>query len=599
MASNFDFNGTVPKDKIYSNLTVQCRNICGREIGLPPQDFICNRAFVQGVLNQCSGEQSSNPNEPTDPQYDAYRQALMRIHTALTKICDAKNTVWETNGDEEMVLNFRAMFAKTMPHNMNGTVVVSAYAMYRTALNTRDIVSFSNIPLGSVMPNIQFKEPLVGITLNPVGPAPSTIEALPCPSMTSQEAAGEMVEDYCLALSRDVPFANYAIDATIASCVGYLSVLPAFSSVNSTTIFRGISAGDTIGPYLSQLLWNDCPYWPNSISARSLYPMHVTTNNRMLDAASYLSCQNGLYTESNPVLQVVPTYISCGRDLAHYVWRDLPGQFGECAARIALSQGAQFSPLNPYIASSLLQNQCAFPTWSLSDICACLHPCGQLALTCAWYSKWFSHRRLRPEAFANEIEQVRLTASNPTNIHPDLLTSAVLPAIGILNGAGPPVNNYYLSQTYPEGSPAHPSYPSGHATFAGACATIIKAFLDENFIFPTPVEANAAGTLLNPYVGPPLTLGNELNKMAFNIGCGRNWAGVHYRSDITNGILLGEQVAISFLQDWIERYPEPNAAFSFHGYLGNLINIRPQTSYGTDVQNNGSLPNFIPPNCCT
>ena len=35
---------------------------------------------------------------------------------------------------------------------------------------------------------------------------------------------------------------------------------------------------------------------------------------------------------------------------------------------------------------------------------------------------------------------------------------------------------YLLGLTYPEGSPLHPSYPSGHATLAGACITVIKAF---------------------------------------------------------------------------------------------------------------------------
>ena len=38
---------------------------------------------------------------------------------------------------------------------------------------------------------------------------------------------------------------------------------------------------------------------------------------------------------------------------------------------------------------------------------------------------------------------------------------------------------YLLSQVYPEGSPNHPTYTSGHATVAGACATILKAFFDK------------------------------------------------------------------------------------------------------------------------
>lgn len=39
---------------------------------------------------------------------------------------------------------------------------------------------------------------------------------------------------------------------------------------------------------------------------------------------------------------------------------------------------------------------------------------------------------------------------------------------------------YFLPMAFPEGSPTHPSYGSGHATVAGACTTILKAFFDES-----------------------------------------------------------------------------------------------------------------------
>jgi hypothetical protein len=35
----------------------------------------------------------------------------------------------------------------------------------------------------------------------------------------------------------------------------------------------------------------------------------------------------------------------------------------------------------------------------------------------------------------------------------------------------------FLSQTFTEGSPTHPSYGAGHATVASAFATILKASL--------------------------------------------------------------------------------------------------------------------------
>jgi hypothetical protein len=62
------------------------------------------------------------------------------------------------------------------------------------------------------------------------------------------------------------------------------------------------------------------------------------------------------------------------------------------------------------------------------------------------------------------------------------------------------------------------------------------------------VVASRDGTALLPYTGPALTVGGELNKLAANMSIGRNFAGVHWRSDAIEGILLGEQVALEYLR---------------------------------------------------
>src|SRR3712207_8375979 len=50
-------------------------------------------------------------------------------------------------------------------------------------------------------------------------------------------------------------------------------------------------------------------------------------------------------------------------------------------------------------------------------------------------------------------------------------------------------------------------------------------------------------TRLVPYTGPPLTVGGELNKLAVNYVMGRNWAGIHWRSDGAASLALAEEVA--------------------------------------------------------
>ncbi len=102
--------------------------------------------------------------------------------------------------------------------------------------------------------------------------------------------------------------------------------------------------------------------------------------------------------------------------------------------------------------------------------------------------------------------------------------------------------NLFLPLAFPEGSPTHPAYPAGHASIAGACVTVLKAFFNPDFVIPSPVQANADGTALEA-ISTELTLGNELDKLGANISIGRDTAGVHYRTDGIEGLLLGEQVA--------------------------------------------------------
>ncbi len=184
------------------------------------------------------------------------------------------------------------------------------------------------------------------------------------------------------------------------------------------------------------------------------------------------------------------------------------------------------------------------------------------------------HRRDRPEEFGGLVhfEKEARGAGRPGPypcIDQTILNANVLNLIFQRNQVGGGAGTYLLPQVFPEGSPTHPSYASGHTTAAGACATILKAFFNEdapitdpsNTTLPTDVSrlppafvANTAagvnGTQLMPAQGPEqvaLAVGGELNKLASNIAIGRNGAGVHWRSDATQGMALGEAVAASIL----------------------------------------------------
>jgi hypothetical protein len=123
-------------------------------------------------------------------------------------------------------------------------------------------------------------------------------------------------------------------------------------------------------------------------------------------------------------------------------------------------------------------------------------------------------------------------------------------------------NSYFLSQAFPEGSPSHPAYPTGHGTVAGACITVLKFFYDGAAPIPNPVAPKNDGTELLDYVGPNLTINGELNKLAHNISFGHGiHPGIHWRSDTDTSIELGEAVALSVLRDRARTY---NEKFTVH-----------------------------------
>jgi hypothetical protein len=155
-------------------------------------------------------------------------------------------------------------------------------------------------------------------------------------------------------------------------------------------------------------------------------------------------------------------------------------------------------------------------------------------------------------------------------IHPDLTNSAALKAVFAANG------NYLLPQAYAEGCPLHPSYPSGHATVAGACSAMLKAFFDETQILTNCVAASVDGASLAPFFDVALTVGGEINKLAFNVAMGRDFAGIHYRSDAEAGIRLGEDVAISMLQDLVNTFAEDFTGFKFTRVDGTPVQITGQ-----------------------
>ncbi|EKV27546.1 phosphoesterase [Caenispirillum salinarum AK4] len=377
----------------------------------------------------------------------------------------------------------------------------------------------------------------------------------------------EMAELYWMAHLRDVPFTAWDNSVEImraAQALEHPSKPPTVcTTLTSRSLFRGLTGGDHAGPYISQFLLRDIPYGTLDIQQRNRAAPRG--KDYMTDWQSWLDVQNG--TDVYPGYKALNErrYLSCLRDLATYVHFDQLYEAYLNAALIMVSNPNEF-PLKPGLGYGAADKQQGFGTLGGPHILSLVTEIATRALKAVWFQKWYVHRRMRPEEFGGRIY---------AQIHKG--RNFGISITGPLEAALEPFDGReLLPMAFPEGSPTHPAYGAGHATVAGACVTILKAFFAEDQPIQNAVQANALGDALEPYLGGDLlamTVGGELNKLAANISIGRNAAGVHWRSDYTESIILGERIALTVLQEQSLCLAETGAAFSLTLYDGTPITI--------------------------
>lgn len=502
----------------------------------------------------------------------------IRVAAAQSKLA-APVVRHPNNGDEARYANRIGSYSKGLPHNGLGEVDPAAYSALLRAVTTGAPADFEAIPKGAVGGR-RLVSPQAGLSFELEGGDAAAFYVRPAPAFASAERQGEMAENYWMALLRDVPFDEYATHPLAAAAASDLSRMSDFrgpkvsGKVTPETLFRNVTPGDTVGPWLSQFFWQPMPIGSSYIEGkvRTMLP-GIDYLTRYDD---WLSIQRGEPPPAIPdseMFDPVRRYPRNGRDIAQWVHMDLLYQAyfqAMCCLLAPPSEdpnldgmAAPFDPNNPYSAS---RNQEGFTTFGGPHIATLLCEVAARCMKAQWYQKWFVHRTLRPEAYAGRVHN-HVTGKAKYPLGADVLGSYALPAVYRKFGT------YLLPMAFPEGSPLHPSFGSGHATVAGACVTILKAWFDESWLIPNPVVASPDGTDLLPYVGPPLTLGGELNKLASNVAIGRNIAGVHYRSDAIEAMKLGEAVAITILMDQRALYNEPFSGFTFTRFDGTRMTV--------------------------
>lgn len=500
-----------------------------------------------------AGEKQLTVEKATSKLSRRARARAIRIEAANNHFYRTQDDlIHRSNGDEERYENKIGNFSKGLPHQNNGEVVPSAYAAFVVALKSGDPAKFEEIPMGGKRRLIN---PQAGFSFGLEGGDSQSYLMNPPPAFASSEQAAEMAENYWMSILRDTNFLDYPNSSLAHDAAADLNRFGADykaaknddGMVSAENLFRIDIPGAGIGPYMSQFWYLPTRFGANWINTRIRTVLSPANGGKdyLTDFDKWLSIQNGGRWEESaydPVLR----WMRNGRDLGEWVHVDVLFQGYFQSLLILLGNGILVDKNNPYNFS---RTQDGFGTLGAPYISSLVCQVAQNALRTVWFQKWCVHRRMRPEVLGGRIYQV-LKNKSDYPVHTDLLAS--LSDKDRLGKYLDEKQGGLLPIAFPEGSPTHPSYGAGHATVAGACVTVLKAFFDEDAFVPGPVVPNSNGTGLLPYIeydATKLTVGGELNKIAANVAVGRNIAGVHWLSDATESLKLGEQIAIDLLSD--------------------------------------------------
>jgi len=553
---------------------------------------------------------------------DERRLSARDVRVEAAELAAERNHEEHANNNDEVNYpdSLAGSYSKSLKHDAAGNPDPISYASMVRALQSRDPADFEEIILGSATA-VKLTNPQAGLAFDLEGPDAQELTLPPAPRFDSVVAAHEAGELYWMAVARDVVFTTYGYDAYIAAAVASLNnEFPQFGGtvpVTTGNVFRGVFPGEQVGPYVSQFLvkGNTDPRKPNGLGLdanegfisygarvidQRLVPA-VAGTDYLTDFTWWRDVQNGVDKRGLDVFDTARRFIRNLRDGATFVHFDHVVDAFYNAAWILMSEptGNQFSfqagitgraqvdgefpydqgnPYMPPLPGTRSRTQGGFATFGPTHLLQVLGEVMGRALRAVWFQKWSVHRRLRPEEYGGRIDNIfagRGTYPVHTSITDSLNTGGLSPYYGSAGERFP--NSYLLPQAYPEGAPTHPAYGAGHATGSGAMATILKAFFDDTKTIESPLQARADGLALITYTPPPgepaMTVGGELNKLAGNISLFRNAAGVHWRSDHTESLLLGEKVAIRLLQEMSIGFNEDDAFFEFTTLENNRIRI--------------------------
>lgn len=438
-------------------------------------------------------------------------------------------------------------FTKGLEHDETTGLVADPadFLAFRACVDNGFVEPFTTrVPVPGGKPRRMWEAPTAGLVFELQGPDPQAVTMPPAPELCSDELTYEMAEVYELALLRDVPFTEFEDGAAgIAASVVRLNNLNykidgsegrprknVGGVLTPQTAFRGGSPGADKGPYLSQFMLIGTADADTGVGPQDGLIRYgaQTINQRVSEAKhgddymttweAWLDVQKGFNPNADgnkctpnsrgQVFTENTRFICTPRDLATYVHFDALYQAYLNACLLLLSQGAPFDPAfdllsgpdgggimtdasNP--ATKVGYSAGGFALYGAPHILSLVTEVATRGLKAVRYQKFNVHLRLRPEALAGRLARAtEIEKRFPqicgclTKMCTDL--GETLGALDAHPTSGNGVDARLLPMAFAEGSPMHPTYGAGHATVAGACVTMLKAFFDTSAIFVRVTE---------------------------------------------------------------------------------------------------------------
>ncbi|MEM6671911.1 MAG: vanadium-dependent haloperoxidase [Planctomycetota bacterium] len=571
------------------------------------------------------------------------RDESFRVRTSAAALArDREHPVHRANGDEQRLASsaYAMSFTKGLEHCSDTGLLSNPldFVAFRRAVDEGFIDPFTDHVQPAPGKERAWEAPTAGVTFDLEGPDAQAVTMEPAPPLGSKELAYEMAEVYELALLRDLDLAQFQDGGTNADLDAALERLNDVDyevdgrdgrrrihvdgQITAQNAFRGSSPGVDRGPYLSQflLVGNELPdrkgidhgyiqYGALTIDQR--VPV-AAPKDYMTGFSDWLEVQDGANTRDDETLFLGDEprrFISCPRDLATYVHDDALYEAYLNACLILLSMRTPFDPSFDQLSGMGARHSAGgsvdraaggFALYGGPHILTLVTEVATRALKAVRFQKFNNHIRLRPEALAGRIDRVdEICAKYPAGgaLFQELSDSITDTVSAVRARNQPDGGSALLPMAFQEGSPMHPAYGAGHATVAGACVTILKAFFDTDAVFVRRgtgkgkdkvelfdrlrsgddavhyVSAQHGSCLQRNAGGEFLTLEGELNKLAANISIGRNMAGVHYFSDYYDSVRMGEQIAIQMLEEQALAYTTDPFVLSVPTFDGPVVRI--------------------------